>query len=339
MPWYGKRSECVSLVGALLLRVCLVSLPTLEFPTMPLHPTIHGLWPALLTPVDAFGTLDSTRLLAHAQRMLAAGSDGITLFGTTGEGPAFTVAERQAELEKLLAAGIRTDQILVTITATALGDAIALGRHALQLGVTRQMLMPPFYYNQPRDTGVVAAFSQVIRGIDSDALRLLLYHFPTMSTYGFSHAAITELVRRHPQQVVGIKDSSGDLQQALALAKTFQNFAVLVGAEPHVAPVMLAGGSGSVNGLANIAPRLMRRVIDTPGAVDPRDVQCMTSLLALMSVRPNLPFLGVYKTMLAEQTGDEFWLTMRAPLCRLDEDEEQAIRQGYRALGDLLHSL
>jgi len=300
------------------------------------HTEILGLWPALLTPVAPDSTLDSARLLAHAQRMLAAGSDGITLFGTTGEGPAFTVAERQAELEKLLAAGIRADQIICTITATALGDAVALGRHAIQLGVTRQMLMPPFYYNQPRDSGVVQAYTQVIDGIGSDALRLLLYHFPTMSTYGFSHAAIAELLQLHPQQVVGIKDSSGDLAHALALAKAFPNFCVLVGAEPHVAPVMLAGGSGSVNGLANIAPRLMRRVIDAPDAVDARDVQCMTSLLALMAVRPNLPFLGVYKTMLAEQTGDDFWLTMRAPLCRLNEDEEQAIRLGYRALGDLL---
>ena len=316
-------------------RVCL----TLNWNTllvMPLQPKIRGLWPALLTPVDAHGALDSKRLAAHAHRMLDAGGDGVTLFGTTGEGPAFTVAERQSELEKLLATGIRADQIICTITATALGDAIALGRHAIQLGVERQMLMPPFYYNQPRDAGVVEAYSQLIRGIDSDALRLLLYHFPSMSTYGFSHAAIAELVRRYPQQVVGIKDSSGDLAHSLALAQAFPEFAVLVGAEPHVAPVMLAGGSGSVNGLANIAPRLMRRVIDAPGKVDPLDVQCMTSLLALMAVRPNLPFLGVYKTMLAEQTGDDFWLTMRAPLWRLNEDEEQAIRQGYRSLGDLL---
>ncbi len=304
--------------------------------TQPHPPRIHGLWPALLTPVGPNSTLDSARLLAHAQRMLEAGSDGITLFGTTGEGPAFTVAERQAELEKLLDGGMHADQIIVTITATALGDAIALGRHAAQHGVVRQMLMPPFYYNQPRDAGVVAAFSQVIEGIGSDALRLLLYHFPAMSSYGFSHAAIAELAHRHPQQVVGIKDSSGDLEHALALAQAFPELAILVGAEPHVAPVLLAGGSGSVNGLANIAPRLMRRVMDAPGAVADGDVQCMTSLLALMAVRPNLPFLGVYKTMLAEQTGDDFWLTMRSPLCRLDEDEEQAVRQGYRALGDLL---
>lgn len=302
---------------------------------MPDPTTTRGLWPALLTPIGKDQSVDTGRLLAHARRMIDAGSDGITLFGTTGEGPAFTVAERQSQLEALIKGGVRPDQIVAAITAVALGDAIQLGRHAAQCGVHRQMLMPPFYYNQPRDEGVVQAMSQVIEGIGDPALGMLLYHFPVMSTYGFSHAAIAELVRRHPQQVVGLKDSSGQLEHSLALAQAFPNLGILVGAEPHVAPVMNVGGAGSINGLANIAPRLMRRVIDHPQAVSETDQQSMTGLLALLNVRPNLPFLAVYKTLLAEQTGDDFWLSVRAPLSRLHPDEDQAIRQGYRALGAL----
>ena len=92
-----------------------------------MHPDIHGLWPALLMPVGADGALDTPRAIAHAQRMLAAGCDGVTVFGTTGEGPAFTVAERKALLQALLASGIRADQCLVTTSAIALADAIELG--------------------------------------------------------------------------------------------------------------------------------------------------------------------------------------------------------------------
>ena len=141
-----------------------------------MNPDIHGLWPALLLPVSRSGELDTARAIAHAQRMLSAGSDGVTLFGTTGEGPAFTVAERKGLLEAMLAkpdqpgnggAGhpIRPDQVIVALTALALGDAIELGHHASRLGVHRQMLMPPFYFNQPRDAGIVDAVSQVVRGI------------------------------------------------------------------------------------------------------------------------------------------------------------------------------
>ena len=307
-----------------------------------MNPHIHGLWPALLLPVNSSGELDTPRAMAHAQRMLSAGSDGVTLFGTTGEGPAFTVAERKGLLEAMLGKPghigdghtgqpIRPDQVIVTITALALGDAIELGRHASRLGVHRQMLMPPFYFNQPRDAGIVDAVSQVVRGIGDDGLKLLLYHFPAMSTFGFSHSAVAELVRRHPAQVVGLKDSSGDLAHAIGLARAFPALSILVGTEPHVAPVMLEGGSGSVNGLANVAPGLMRRVIDAPGAVSAADVQLMASLLGLLGAMPNLPFVGVYKTMLAEQTGDDTWLNVRAPLSPLDNTEAQAVRTGYRA--------
>lgn len=304
-----------------------------------MNPDIHGLWPALLMPVSASGELDTARAIAHARRMLAAGCDGVTLFGTTGEGPAFTVAERKALLEAMLGAGIRADQVIVTITALALGDAIELGRHAAGLGIHRQMLMPPFYYNQPRDAGIIEAVSQVVRGIGDDGLKLLLYHFPVMSTFGFSHAAIAELVRRHPGQVMGVKDSSGDLAHSLALVKAFPALSILVGAEPHVAPVMCVGGSGSINGLANLAPGLMRRVMAAPAEVSAADEQLMNSLLALLSIRPNMPFVGAYKAVLAEQTGDDVWLNMRAPLSPLDNPEAQAVREGYRAIGALLQAV
>lgn len=301
-----------------------------------LNSDIHGLWPALLLPVSIDGTLDTPRAIRHAKRMLAAGCDGITLFGTTGEGPAFTVAERKALLESMLGAGILANQIIVTTTALALGDAIELGHHAARLGVHRQMFMPPFYFNQPRDAGIIEAVSQVVRGTDDDALKLLLYHFPAMSTFGFSHEAIRELVSRHPGQVIGLKDSSGDLAHSLALAAAFPQLSILVGAEQHVATVMQAGGSGSINGLTNIAPRLMARVIHAPTSVTPADAQLINSLLALLSIRPDMPFVGVYKLMLAEQTGDAEWLNMRAPLSPLDSAEIQAVRDGYRALGSLL---
>ena len=304
-----------------------------------MNPVLHGLWPALLLPVGTDGALDTPRAIAHAQRMLAGGCDGVTLFGTTGEGPAFTVAERKALLESILGSGISATQIIVTTTALALGDAIELGRHAARLGVHRQMFMPPFYFNQPRDAGVIEAMSQLVRGINDDALKLLLYHFPAMSTYGFSHDAIRELVLRHPGQVIGLKDSSGDLAHSLALARAFPDLSILVGCESHVAEVMQAGGSGTINGLANVAPRLMARVVNAPAQVTAADNQLIQSLLAVLSVRPNLPFVGVYKMMLAEQLGDAHWLNMRAPLSPLEPAEAQAVQAGYHALGALLETI
>lgn len=300
---------------------------------------IHGLWPALLIPVAADGSIDTQRAIAHSQNMLAAGCDGVTLFGTTGEGPAFSVAERKALLGSLLDAGVRATQIVVTTSACALPDAIELGRHASALACHRQMFMPPFYFRQPRDAGVVEAVSQVVRGIADPQLKLLLYHIPSLSSVEFSHTSVAELARRHPGQVIGVKDSSGNLEHGLALAHAFPALAVLVGAEQHVAATMLAGGSGSINGLANIAPRLMRRIISAPAAVSAADKKLVDYLLALLSVLPAMPFVCVYKTMLAEQTGDDAWLNVRAPLSVLDNTEAQTVRKGYRAIGATLANI
>ena len=297
---------------------------------------IHGLWPATLTPVTPNGTLDSPRAIAHTHRMLASGCDGIALFGTTGEGPAFTTTERKGLLEALLASGVRPDQVVVTTSTCALADAIDLGRHASALGCHRQLYMPPFYFRQPRDAGIVEAVSQVVRGIDDASLKLLLYHIPQLSSVEFDHGSIGTLAKRFPGQVVGVKDSSGSLEHGLALSRAFPALAIMIGAESHVAAIMLAGSSGSVNGLTNIAPGLMRRIVSAPSRVTPDDEKLMRELLALLSVSPGMPFVSVYKTMLAEQTGDDAWLNVRAPLSVLDHAELQAVRKGYRAIGALL---
>lgn len=303
-----------------------------------MNPAISGLWPALVHPLTPDGALDTAHALAHARAMLAAGCDGVTLFGTMGEGPAFGVAERMALLEAMLHGGVRPDQLVVTISAMALSDAVALGQHAVSRGVQRQMLMPPFYFKHPRDAGIVQAVTDVVQGIGSEALRLVLYHFPAISVAGFSHAAVAELVRRHPAQVVGIKDSSADLEHSLGLARAFPGLSVLVGAEAHVAPVMCAGGAGTICGLANLAPHLMRRIVSQPAQLAQQDAQLMGSLLALQTLQPGLPFVALYKTVLAEQSGDAGWLRLRPPLSPLEPAEDAMVRQAYRAIGPLLQA-
>lgn len=301
-----------------------------------MNPDMHGLWPALLTPVAPDGQLDTTRLIAHARHMLVSGCDGVTLFGTTSEGPAFTNAERKAALEALIDAGMRADQIVVTISCSALADAIDLGRHAIAQGSFRQLFMPPFYFRNPRAAGIIESVSTVVHGIADDRLKLMLYHIPWLSSVPFSHDSIRALVARHPGIVIGVKDSSGELEHGLAMAKAFPDLSILSGAEQFVAQIMGVGGSGSINGLGNVSPTLMARIVANPQQVDAQDAKLVLDLLALLSIRPGTNFVNVYKTMLAEQTGDDIWLNVRAPLCRLEPEEEDAVRAGYRAIGAAL---
>ncbi len=304
-----------------------------------MNPDMHGHWPAVLIPVTSNGALDTPRALAHCKHLIAAGCNGITIFGTTGEGPAFTNAERKGLLEALLGGGVRADQIVVTTSASAIEDAIELGRHASALGCHRQLYMPPFYFRNPTQAGVVETVSAVVRGINDPKLKVLLYHIPGLSSVMFSHESIHTLVTRHPGQVIGAKDSSGDRAHGLALAQAFPALSILVGAEQFVADVMQVGGSGSINGLGNISPALMCRIVAAPTQVAAADKKLVLDLLALLSVKPNMNFVSVYKTMLAEQTGDDAWLNVRLPLMPLENTEAQAVREGYRAIGTALKNV
>ncbi len=300
---------------------------------------IQGLWPAVLTPVMGNGQIDTARAISHSRHMLRAGCDGVTLFGTTGEGPAFSISERKALLQDMLDAGVQPGQLIVTTSASALPEAIDLGRHACSLGCHQQLFMPPFYFRAPREAGIIESVSQFVRGVDHAQQRVLLYHIPGLSSVHFSHGAVAALAQAHPGKVVGVKDSSGDLEHGLALARAFGALDILLGAEQHVAAAMRVGASGSINGLANISPRLMRRIIERPDQVAPADEQLVRDLLSLLTVHPAMPFVCVYKTMLAEQSGDDAWLNVRAPLSMLDNTEAQSVRAGYRAIGPQLANI
>jgi 4-hydroxy-tetrahydrodipicolinate synthase len=294
-------------------------------------PAIAGLWPALLTPVDTQGSVDRQRLLAQVRRMLASGAEGVTLFGSTGEGTAFSLEQRRSTVETLLADGIPASSLIVNLTACAMQDAVALGRHAVAAGCAGTLFMPPFYYNAPRDEGVIACVSLLVDGIaNAGRPNLLLYQFPALSNVSFTHAAIAEIVRRHPEQVVGVKDSTGDRQHSLGLIRAFPALAILVGAEADVAAAMQAGGAGSINGLANLAPELMQRIVSAPERVSPDDDRRLHAFLDLLGAMPNLPFVAAYKTALAEQLGDDDWLRLCPPLSPLAAEEEAAVRKVYR---------
>jgi 4-hydroxy-tetrahydrodipicolinate synthase len=118
---------------------------------------LRGVWCATLTPLDVHGDLDATRLANHVRRLLDEGVDGVVPFGTTGEGPSFSVAERIAGLEGLLAAGIPPAKIVAATGCPALPDSVALTRHAVNVGCAGALVLPPFFFKDVTDEGVYAS--------------------------------------------------------------------------------------------------------------------------------------------------------------------------------------
>ena len=156
-----------------------------------MHP--RGVFCAALTPVGEDLAPDHARFAAHCRRLLEDGCDGIALLGTTGEANSFSTGERQALLEATVAAGIAPERLLPGTGVAALTETVALTRHALSLGVTTVVMLPPFYYKGVTEDGLFAAYAEVVQRVADPRLRVVLYHIPQMSAVPIPFPVIARL--------------------------------------------------------------------------------------------------------------------------------------------------
>ena len=290
--------------------------------------TIRGVWCATLTPLDGQGALDPHRNAEHARRLVAAGVDGIAPFGTTGEGQSFSVAERKVGLEALLTAGIATSRILAATGCAALPEAIDLTRHAVAQGCANVLVLPPFFWKGVTDEGLFASYAALIEGVADSRLRLYLYHIPQVSAVPIPAAVIARLCADFPGIVAGVKDSAGDLDHTLALAARFSALAILTGHEPHLPPMIKAGGAGTICGIANLFPQLMRQLFD--GAGSPDGDTALATIRRFLGVVLDYPLMPAFKALYAHLIGDDAWTTVRPPLAPLPAADRAAMLDRLR---------
>jgi 4-hydroxy-tetrahydrodipicolinate synthase len=281
---------------------------------VPLRADRFGLSVALATPFAEDRSIDLRRLVAHGLQSLADGCKSLTVFGTTGEGASLGLNERNRALGALVGAGVDPKtQLVVGIAAASVEDAIAQGRAALMLGCPSFLLAPPFYFKNAGDEGLFDWFAAVLTGLGNKASNVILYHIPQVTAVGLSVELVERLKKAFPQQVKGVKDSSGDWNNAQALLKRHADLHILVGDERLLAKAMQLGASGTICGLANIAPDLMQGPVN--GVEEPR-VNAMIDVVLPYAVT------AAVKALVGHRRDDPVaWSRLRAPLRSLSEAE------------------
>jgi 4-hydroxy-tetrahydrodipicolinate synthase len=285
---------------------------------------IFGLSAALITPFTAEGVVDLPRLLRHARHVLAEGCDSITLFGTTGEGFSIGLQERALMMGAVIGGGIKGEELYAGVSATTVIDAVEQARLALDFDVRGLLLAPPYYLKDPPEDGLYAWFSQVIESVGAAARGIILYHIPGQTAIPLSVDLVARLKRAFPGVITGVKDSSGDKATADAFLAAHGELAILVGDERQLAGAMRKGAQGSICGLANLAPWLLRDVIHNRN-----DNPLIVPLVDLILRYPVLPAV---KALVAHMHGDEEYVRMRAPLVDLPAAERAALVRSYEAI-------
>ncbi len=294
----------------------------------------RGIWPALLTPLKADLSIDHTLLAAHCKSLLARGCPGVTPFGTTGEGPSFSMAERKEAIDQLIKNGIPATQIMVSTSCAALPETLALTRHAVSAGVHGCLMLPPFFLKGVSDQGIIDSYRYVIDGMGDDLpkLKLYLYHIPQVAGVSLSHHVIATLKQQYPDTILGIKDSACTTAHSVGLAEAFmKDLTVYVGFEPDLPEMGRRGSTGAISGLANFMPRVVNRLVTQPDApATPAERERVIQLINLLGDYSLMPAL---KGIMAVLSGEPAWLRVRAPLVALTADEFSALKKSIGAFG------
>lgn len=284
---------------------------------------ITGVFCASVTPVTADLTPDHAAFVAHCRRLLEQGCDGIALLGTTGEANSFSGSERKALLEAVVAGGIAPDRLLPGTGVTALTETVELTKHTLSLGVTRVVMLPPFYYKGLSDDALFASYAEVAERIGDSRLRVVLYHIPQFSAVPITFPVIERLRARYPSTFVGIKDSSGDFDNMTALVERFPGLSVLAGADPLMLPLLRKGGAGCITATSNLVSTdlaFIYRYFSDPAraaeveAAQARVVEARTRVSRFAQI-PSV------KMLIARSTGNPDWSNVRPPLLPLSAAE------------------
>ncbi len=216
-------------------------------------PTLRGIVPPLVTPLLDRDTIDvegTKRLIEH---VIAGGVSGIFILGTTGEAPSLSYRLRREFIQLACDSVAQRVPVLAGVTDTSFVETVELAEFAKGAGVSTVVLSTPYYFPAGQ-TELARYIGQLLPEL---SLPLMLYNMPSLTKVWFEIDTLKSLA--HHQQIVGVKDSSGDIkyfEQLLTLKKIRPDWSILIGPELLTAQAVKMGGDGGVNGGANVYPNL-----------------------------------------------------------------------------------
>ncbi len=239
----------------------------------------EGVLTALITPFRD-GAVDEHALGELVELQIAAGVSGLVPCGSTGEAATLSHAEHRRVVEVVVAATRGRVPVVAGTGSNNTQEAIELTRHAKDAGADGALLISP-YYNRPTQEGIVQHYSRIA---SEAALPLVVYNIPGRTASNLLPATLARLAEL--DQVVGVKEASGDLHQIeQVVAACPEDFSVLAGDDWATLPVLAVGGSGVISTTSNLAPAEMVELVRAFQAGDlARAREAHYRLLPLMDV-------------------------------------------------------
>lgn len=280
---------------------------------------LGGVIPAVATPLTQTDELDVTSLELHMKTLADEGCHGVLLMGTTGEGPSLSFDEREVVIE----VGVAASQGMTVLAGTgtpSLPETIRITRRAFELGVGAVLVLPPYYYKNLNDKGLVSFFRRLVEEAVPPKGKVLLYHIPQVSGVSVTFGLVEGLLAAGEARFVGIKDSGGDLEHTRALCSRYPELRVFTGSDRLLLPSLKSGAAGCITAGANVLAALQVRIYQA--FLDGREEEEAHGRLAAARdvLEHHQPFAAAIKALLARRYRTSNW-NVRPPLLPMSVKE------------------
>ncbi len=215
---------------------------------------INGIYAAGMSIFNKDLSLNIEKTILHAENIIDKGCHGVAIFGSTGQAQLISISEKIKLLNNLSKSKYKSNFIIGN-GLNSLSETINYIKIALSLNFENFLIMPPAYYKYG-DKEVITFYSKIVEAAPDS--RIILYNFEKLCGYKFSLECVQDLVKKFPEQIIGIKDSSYNIYKNLRL----KNFSILPGSETKLVEGLEIGCSGIITATCNVTAELSRRVYD-----------------------------------------------------------------------------
>jgi len=211
----------------------------------------------MVTPFDSQGEVDYRQAKKLALALLDSGSDGIVVSGTTGESPTLSREEKLRLFSEIKSAVVGRGVVVAGTGNNDTKESQEVTREAEKIGVDACLLVVP-YYNRPTQQGLWEHFRNIAQ---STTLPCIIYNVPSRTVT--SLAADTLIKLSQIDNIVGVKEASGDLGQIAAIIQgTREDFLVYSGNDSDTFPLVALGGYGVISVASHLVGIQIRRMMD-----------------------------------------------------------------------------
>ena len=284
---------------------------------------LQGVIAAVATAVDDKGEPDCARATALARFLLDNGCDGLNVLGTTGEATSFSLDQRKRVMTAYRDNGLPLDRLMVGTGAASVADAVALTRHAAELGFGGALVLPPFYYKGVPDDGLVAYVETIVQATAAKPIPIYLYHFPSQSGLPWRVELVKRLLDAFGTRIVGLKNSSGDMAYAREATTVAPGFKVFPSTEAVLLEARAGVFAGCISATANLNADLCAR------AWRNGDAQALDAAVTIRKLFDGKQLVPGVKALLAHIHGDPAWARVQPPLSAFPAADRASVVAGY----------